>query len=278
MPVIPGYEIVDRLGHGGMGVVYRARRVADGVLLALKTIRPAYTASQREVQCFLREVQILCTLRHPQIVTFHQMGRAGDLFYFVMDYVPGTDAEKLLQQHGRLGTGRAVRLIRQVLDALEYAHRKGFVHRDVKPANMLLSGAEADEVCRLADFGLARVYHDSRMSGLTVLGDVGGTIQYMPPEQITNYRDARPPADQYAAAATLYHLISGHGVHDFEDDRIEGRLKKILEQQPIPIARRMPEIPEALARVIHRALAKEPDRRFPTAAAFREALSPFSGM
>ena len=275
-PVIAGYEIVRLLGRGGMGTVYLAKQTADGAHLALKVIRPAFAADQREVQRFLRECQILCTLRHPHIVAFHQMGRLRDLFYFAMDYVPGTDARRLVQRHGGLLVARAVRLVCQILGALDYAHGLGFVHRDVKPANLLVSGSEGSEVCRLADFGLARVYHASRMSGLTVLGDVGGTLPYMAPEQITNYRDARPPADQYSAAATLYHLLTGQYPYDFDENRTEQQLMKILVESPVPIRRRRPDVPEQLASVIHRALAKDPGRRFRDAAALREALLPFS--
>jgi hypothetical protein len=273
-PVIPGYQIACELGRGGMGAVYLARRTADGAKLAVKTIRPACAAGDREVRRFLREAQILCTLRHPHIVAFHQMGRAGDLLYIVMEYVPGTDAERLLARQGPLPIRRAVRLACQILDALDHAHRRGFVHRDVKPANLLVSGSEPREVCRLADFGLARVYHDSRMSGLTMLGDRGGTLPYMPPEQITHYREALPPADQYSAAATLYRLLTGHFLYEFDESRHQQQLIKILAEKPVPVRERRPDIPEPLAETIHRALAKDPGKRFPDAAAFREALLP----
>jgi serine/threonine-protein kinase len=279
-PVIPGYEIVRELGRGGMGVVYLAKRLALGDNVAVKTICPVYSAGDREVRRFLREAEILCTLRHPHIVAFHQMGRLGDLFYFVMDYVPGTDARHLLNAHGPFPVHRAVRVLCQVLDALDFAHRHGFVHRDVKPANLLVATSGDREVCRLADFGLARVYHDSRMSGLTVLGDLGGTLPYMPPEQITKFREASPPADQYSAAATLYHLLTGHYLYDFETDGDEQKLRKILSERelPVPIRQRRTDLPEPLARAVHRALEKDPSKRYPGVAALREALLPFSGI
>ncbi|OHB68120.1 MAG: hypothetical protein A2V70_13980, partial [Planctomycetes bacterium RBG_13_63_9] len=212
---IDGYSVLCELGHGGMGVVYLATRSCDSSQVALKTIWPAVAGSQRQVQRFLREAAILRELRHPNIVAFHEMGRAGDLLYFVMDYVPGTDAARLLEAHGPMAVGRAVRLICDVLEALQYAHSQGFVHRDVKPANLLVSGEEGFEACKLADFGLARVYHGSPLSGLTLIGDAGGTIPYMPPEQITHYRDPSPLADQYSTAATLYRLLTNQYLFEF---------------------------------------------------------------
>ena len=175
-PAVEGYQIVRELGRGGMGIVYLATRTRDQSQVALKTIRPSVAGSEREVERFLREADVLGQLRHPNIVAFHEMGQAGELIYFVMDYVPGTDASKLVRSGGPLSVGRAVRLVCDVLEALQYAHGQGFVHRDVKPANLLVSGEEGYETCKLADFGLARVYHASPLSGLTLLGEAAGTL------------------------------------------------------------------------------------------------------
>jgi len=276
-PVIEGYEIVRELGRGGMGVVYLATRSADSSPVALKTIRPAAGGSGREVKRFLREATILRKLRHAHVVAFHEMGHVGELLYFAMDYVPGIDAARLLGSRGPLAIDRAVRLMCQALMALDHAHALGFVHRDVKPANLLICKSEGVEVCKLADFGLARVYHSSSLSGLTLMGDAGGTMPYMPPEQITRYRDVSPLADQYSAAATLYRLLTGHHVLDFEGVPSEKQLTKILFDPAVPIRRRRRDIPQRLADVIHQALAKEPAERFPNAAAFRAALMPFTG-
>jgi serine/threonine protein kinase len=274
-PAIPGYQIVGRLGRGGMGVVYLATRVSDGAELALKTIALGSSAPQRDIQRFLREANILRQLQHPNIVTFHDMGRQGETLYFVMDYVAGTDAGSLLVRQGPMRIGRAVRLVCQALEALHYAHGQGFVHRDVKPANLLVSGEPGSEICKVADFGLARVYHASVLSGITMLGESGGTPDYMPPEQITHYREVRPAADQYAAAATLYRLLTGRHLYDFSGLSPAKRLTKILFDEPTPIHDHRPDVPEPLVQVIHRALEKEPAARFPDAAAFRGALLPF---
>jgi len=266
---------VTPLGRGGMGVVYLASRVADGTHVAIKIIRPACVPSDDEVQRFLREAQILCTLRHPNIVPFHQLGRLEQLLYIVMDFVAGSDARQMVQRHGPLAIGRAVRIVCQALDALQHAHQKGYVHRDVKPANLLVSGHEPAEVCRLADFGLARVYFESRMSGLTLLGKMGGTLPFMAPEQITDFRNVGPAADQYGAAATLYYLCTGHHIHPVDPNRDERQIINILLSEPVPIEQRRADIPAGLAGIIHTALAKRPQDRFPDVAAFRKALSAY---
>jgi len=276
-PAVPGCRIVRPLGRGGMGIVYLAARSCDGLQVALKTIKPAFAGSDQDVQRFLREAGILRQLRHPHIVEFYEMGVAGELLYFAMEYVPGSDASQLLRTHGPLAVGRAVRLVCHVLEALQYAHGLGFVHRDIKPANLLVSGEPGFEVAKLADFGLARVYHASPLSGLTILGDVGGTLPYMPPEQITDFRRANPLSDQYATAATLYRLLTERYLFDWHLVPESQRLSKILLDPPVPIRARRPDIPEGLAQVIHRALEKDPSCRHADAAAFRDALLPFSG-
>ncbi len=259
-----------------MGVVHLALREADRRAVAVKTIVPSAAGKRGLLERFLREADILRQLDHPHIVAFREMGEAGERLFFAMDYVPGTDAGRLLQRDGPLPVPRAVGLTGQLLEALEYAHARGFVHRDIKPANMLVTEAGGREVVRLADFGLARVYHASELSGLTLGGELGGTLAYMAPEQITNYREAQPPVDQYAAGATLYRLLTRELLYDFPKD-FNTQIAMILNEAPVPIRSRRPDLPEALARVVHRALERDPARRFADARAFRAALAPFAG-
>ena len=274
-PRVPGYTVVRSLGRGGMGIVYLARRNDDGRKAAIKMIQSVQAAGDLEVQRLLREAEILRSLRHEKIVAFHEVGQCEDAIYFVMDYVPGTDAAELLRRHGRLPVGRAVRLICDALEGLDYAHQCGFVHRDVKPANLLVTAQNGVEVCRLADFGLARIYQTSTLSGLTLLGDVAGALAYMPPEQITAYRDVRPFADLYSTAASLYHLLTGRFIYDFPPGDQRAGLAQILTEVPIPIRSRRPEIPDDLAALIHRALARDPKKRFPDARAMKDCLVSF---
>ena len=171
---IPGYQIVRELGQGGMGVVSLALRAADGTVVALKTIKPAADAGRSVVERFLREAAILRELDHPHIVTFRDWATAGRLF-FAMDFVPGIDAARLLLQQGPWPIPRAVGLVCQLLQALDYAHGRRLVHRDIKPANVLVAKVQGREEARLVDFGLARLYQASKLSGLTLEGRWPGT-------------------------------------------------------------------------------------------------------
>ncbi len=272
---IPGYQILRELGRGGMGVVHMALRVADGTIVALKTIAPAAANTRTKVEKFFREAEILKQLHHPHIVTLRDMGEAEGLLYFAMDYVQGIDAARLLKQRGApLPIERAVGLVCQLLEALEYAHAKKFVHRDIKPGNMLLAKDGEREVVRLADFGLARVYQASQLSGLTITGDIGGTMAFLPPEQITDFRGAKPAADQYSAGATLYNLLTNRYIFDFPTNHNE-RLLMIMLDDPVPVQARRPDVPKDLAGIIHRTLAKRAQDRFPNVNRLRRALAPF---
>jgi hypothetical protein len=272
---VPGYQIAREVMRGRMGIVWLALRQKDGLRVALKTIIPAAAGDIQQVERFLREASILRDLQHPHIVTFHEMGKATDQLFFVMEYVPGSDAGRILQQSGPLPVGRAVGWMCQVLEALEYAHAKGFVHRDIKPANVLIGTTGGREAAKLADFGLARVYQASRMSGLTMVSDMGGTPAFIPPEQITKFREAKPAADQYGAAATLYTLLTGQFIFDLPRHALH-QLAMILQDEPVPIRARRQEIPAGLADVIHRALAREPEERFPTVREMRQGLLPYA--
>ncbi len=274
---IPGYEMIRELGRGGMGVVYLALRESDGSLTALKTILPTVAGSKMQVERFLREAHSLRDLNHPHIVAFRDMGEAAGLLWFAMDYVKGTDAHAMLKKHGKLPVPFAVNLVCQTLDALAYAHARGLVHRDLKPANLLVTkNDDGTHLVRLADFGLARKYQASQMSGLTMAGALGGTVAFIPPEQILDFRNVQPAADQYSAAATLYNLLTGGFVYDLPRE-LQKQLVMILQDEPVPILKRRPDIPKDLAAIIERGLAREPGGRYPDVAAMREALRPFAG-
>lgn len=271
---IAGYRIERELGRGGMGVVYLASR-GDGPPVALKSILPALATAEGAVDRFLREASVLRRLDHPHIVAFRDIGHADGFLYFAMDYVDGVDAFQFLKEHGGpLPIPVAVELVCQALDGLGYAHDRGFVHRDIKPPNLLVSHRDGRPFVLVADFGLARLYQTSTLSGLTLKDDIFGSFGYIAPEQITHFREAKPPADQYSAAATLYFLLTGCTPHDFQG-RIEQRLLAILQDDPTPIRERRKEIPPKLANVVHRSLARAPEDRFPDVKALGAALAGF---
>ncbi|MFM7149341.1 MAG: serine/threonine-protein kinase, partial [Gemmataceae bacterium] len=260
---------------GGIGTVFQAVREADGKLVALKTIQPRQTGQSEPLQRFLRETTVLRALDHPHIISMEDFGEADNLLYIAMAYVPGIDGEKLVEQEGPLGVSRVARLGCQLLEALEYAHARGFVHRDIKPGNLLVSTLSQGEHLRLADFGLARAYQVSRLSGLSLSGAVGGTPAFMAPEQVTHFRDVGPPADLYSVSATLYNLLTAAFTYNFAPT-VAGRLSQLLQEDPIPILERRPELPEDLAEIIHRGLARQRKVRFENARTFRRELQRFA--
>jgi eukaryotic-like serine/threonine-protein kinase len=272
---VPGFLMERELGRGAMGIVYRAVRTSDGQPVALKTIRPATGATQKQIDRFLRESRILAQLDHKNIVAFREVGQAGRIIFLAMELIDGPDLRTILQDQGPLDVCTAVRIVCQVLGGVAHAHAKGFVHRDIKPANILISRVETRRVAKLADFGLARVYESSKISGLTMQGEIGGTPAFMAPEQVTHYRQVKPAADQYSVAATLYNVLTGHYTHDFPKE-VPAQLAHLVSAEPIPIRNRRNEIPAELAAVIHKALGREPSDRFRDILAFRKALLAFA--
>ncbi|MGL4420855.1 MAG: protein kinase domain-containing protein, partial [Gemmataceae bacterium] len=193
---IPGYELQEELGRGAMGVVYRAIRVADQLPVAIKMILPAQGSTRKQLDRFLREAAILRELDHRHVVRFYDVGESNEgLLFLVMELVEGPNAAQVLREKGPLELKGAVRIATQFLMGLGHAHERGFVHRDVKPGNLLIGRDGSKRITKLADFGLARVYESSNLSGLTLQGELGGTPAFMAPEQVTHYRDVRPAAD-----------------------------------------------------------------------------------
>ena len=187
----------------------------------------------------------------------------------------GRTSARRLKATGPLDVRTAVRMICQMLAGLAHAHAKGFVHRDIKPSNILIGSEGTKRVAKLADFGLARVCESSQISGLTMQGEVGGTPAFMAPEQATHYREAKPAADQYSAAATLYTMLTNRYTHDLPK-YIGEQIAHLVTAAPVPIAERKPDIPAKLAEVIHKALSREPEDRYPDVLAFRRELKRFA--
>jgi serine/threonine-protein kinase len=274
---VPNYEKLAVLGRGALGPAYKARRVSTGKVVVLKLLAPEVAAQGGATATFLRQMLLSARLQHARIVPVVELGLAGNDLWIASEYIDGIDGRELARQlGGTVPPADAVAITCQVLEALQYAHGLALVHRDVKPSNVLVSGRPGSYGARLADFGLLRHMDDAGLSGITRKGEARGTIPFMPPEQVLDCRFVKPAGDIYAAGATLYWLLTGEFVHDFEavDARGERRdpYSIILDDPVVPMRQRSPAIAEALARAIHTALAYEPEDRFATAAEMARAL------
>ncbi len=271
---IPNYQMIRVLGQGGMGSVMLARAEADGRPVAIKTLLPEVAVSEQSLKRFLREIEVAASLQHPHIVSYIEHGTHNGIVYLVTEYVGGMDAAKLSKSRGgKLNYQEVVKIIEQTLAALDFAHQRGFVHRDIKEQNILVDGKFPSFNAKLTDFGLAKSFRQTGMSGVTMVGDVAGTIAYMPPEQVRDFKEVRPPSDIYAIGMTAYSLITGaHALDISPRAGISETVKAIFEKPIIPINRRMPEVPLRVAAVIETAIAKEVELRWRTAGEMREAL------
>ena len=272
---VPHYTTLRELGRGGMGVVYQARHNQTGRLVALKLIIPESAAARSAVERFLREMSVISQLKHPNIVEWLEQGMTRGQFWFAMEYVAGPNLEALVQKDpGRYPIAQACRMACQVLKGLEQAHGLGFVHRDIKPENILIGKHREGLVAKISDFGLAKSFRGLGLLGLTFSGEMRGTVPFMPPEQILDFKAVLPSGDLYATAATLYYLLTAQFLFDGMSEGGD-LIRNLLEESPVPIQERRPDIPDALAAVLEKCLARDPNARYPTATAMRQALRPF---
>ncbi|KUI20812.1 serine/threonine protein kinase [Mycobacterium sp. GA-1285] len=270
-----GYTIVRLLGSGGMGEVYLAQHPRLPRRDALKVLPASVSADDEYRRRFQREADIAATLWHPHIVGVHDRGEADGQIWISMDYVDGTDAAQLLKEHHPNGMPprEVAAIVTAIADALDYAHQSGLLHRDVKPANILLARPETgDQRILLADFGIARWADD--VSGLTATNMTVGTVSYAAPEQLMGETlDGR--ADQYALAATAFHLLTGSP--PFRNSNPAVVISQHLSAAPPAIGSHRPDLAN-LDSVLAKALAKNPKDRFERCADFARALSHHLGV
>ncbi len=271
---IPGYQMMRVLGQGGMGSVMLARSERDGTAVAIKTLLPEVAVSDQSLKRFMREIEVASALQHQHIVSYIEHGSHNGIVYLVTEYVSGMDASKLAKHRGgKLNYKEVAKIIEQTLAALDFAHDKGFVHRDIKEQNILVDGSYPNYLSKLTDFGLSKSYKQTGMSGVTMVGDVAGTIAYMPPEQVRDFKEVRPPSDIYAVGMTAYSLLTGaHALDISPNAGISETVKAIFEKPIIPITTRLPDVPLRVAAVFETALAKQIELRWRTAGEMREAL------
>ncbi len=271
---VPGYEMVRVLGRGGMGCVMLAREEKTGRAVAIKTLLPECAVSDKAMRRFIREIDVGAALKHPNIVTFLDRGTNNGVVYLVTEFVEGSDAAKLADARGgQLPCSETISIVSQALDALSYAHSEGYIHRDIKDQNILVSGSAPNLVAKLTDFGLAKSFTQSGMSGVTMAGETAGTIAYMPPEQLRNFRDVRPQSDIYALGMTTYSLLTGElALNLARKSSIAETIKAIFDQPPVPLSQRAPHISREVCEIVDRALLKDPAQRWQTASAMRTAF------
>lgn len=284
------YWILKELGRGGMGVVYRAWHSTSGRVVALKQILPAVKMEPLQLQRFQREMSILQDLKHSHLTRLIASGSESGAPYFVLELVSGGNLDQFISPHGQplLSPLQTCQVIADALLGLDYLHQHGYVHRDIKPENILFQRQDGSLLPKLVDFGLARSF-EQHGGTLSRTGDCAGTLMYMPPEQITQFKRCQPPVDLYAMGVTLYYLLTGYYSLDFPSLReiqqrgAKFRLKKdpvrmILDDPPTLIHERRPDLPSAICTVVDRAVKKKAADRYPSAMSFRQALLSVPGV
>jgi serine/threonine protein kinase len=261
--VVGNYKVVEKIGEGGMGAVYKGIDLMLEREVAIKVLKPELASQPLVVERFRSEAVTLAKLNHPNIATLFAFFRQGDFFFMVLEYVNGTTLDRIVEARGAMTCEQAIPLFCQMLEGIDHAHSLGIVHRDIKPANMMLT---ENGLLKVLDFGIARALGSARM---TRAGNLIGTIEYMSPEQVRGIEtDAR--SDIYSLGMVLYELLTGRV--PFASDSEYELMKAQVEQLPTPPREFAPNIPEEVEWAILCATEKQPENRFQTAGAFSSAI------
>jgi serine/threonine-protein kinase len=261
--IVGEYQVVKKLGEGGMGEVYLAMHRTVGQRVVLKGLHREYLGDQELNNRLTREAETMVRLAHPNIVGIYNFIHTPDGAFIVMEYVEGIPFDDLIQRNGAIPIARSLELFEPVLQALQYAHEQGVIHRDLKPANLMLG---FDGRVRVLDFGTAKLVD---RPGLTRVGMTLGTATYMPPEQLMG-RDLTPATDVYAAGVTLFEMLTGR--LPFEGDDTAALVRRIHKAAPTSPRMFNPAIPKELEDVLLRSLAKDPRARYQSARELGDAL------
>ncbi len=274
---IPGYKLLNLIRKGGNGAVYRAQRKKDGTIAAIKVMLARVRVIDQARRKFLREIKVTERCDHPRCVKFLESGSFDDNFFFAMEYCEGGSVDGLMgRRGGRLAPAEAVPLAIQALEGLAFVHqlkeedkKDTFVHRDLKPSNLLLTRLEGGSV-KVTDYGLGKKFDEAGLTSLTLTGEFAGTFQFMPREQIIDFKRLTPAADVWSMGATLYNMLTGAFARDFPAGA--DPVAVVLNKPVVPIVERDPSISKRLAEVVGRALAEEIGDRYASADEFRRAL------
>jgi serine/threonine-protein kinase len=254
--VFDDYELIAKIGKGGMGSVFKARKISTGETVAFKALPPSFARNESLVARFKREVRILLGLKHENIIQGFDSGSIGNLHYLAMEFVDGKPVSDELRRKKRLKRERVIAIMTAVARALDYAHGEGLIHRDVKPDNILI---RSDGVVKLCDLGLAREQADV---GFTMVGAKLGTPKYMSPEQVEGSKSIDGRADVYSLGATAYHLLTGTVPHSAPTGTMIMRAQLFGTIQPVKQI--LPDADPVFAAVVEHCLAKDPDDRYQT--------------
>lgn len=279
--IIPGYEKLGAIGEGGMGTVYKVRERATGAVMALKTVKKEYAANPDSVKMFLREAKIQQQFDHPHVAKLHDVGEYEGMPYILMAYYPTGNLRAFWKsldwkKYDKYRFGMS--FLMQILSGLDYLHTTelsvelqdgsthtvhGIVHRDLKPDNIFVELVNGSPVLKIADFGLSKAFEVAGMTGNTMTGAAMGTLVYMPRQQILDFKYAKPEVDVWAAAASVYNLITGFFAKPFMVG--EEPMKVVLTKDALPIRQRDAKVPAAFAQVIDKALVDKVSLHYSTA-------------
>lgn len=260
------YQILEVLGEGGMGYVYKARHSFLNSVFAIKVIKEEFVSHAEVLERFLQEARVGVSLDHPHIVKIFDADEVEGIYYIRMEFFPGKNLAGLVKEKGPIEPVTLTRWGSELADALNYAHQQQIIHRDVKPSNVLVN---PDGLVKLADFGLAKAWQKAGAPQLTRERQMLGTLQYISPEQLKDSKNVDPRADIFSLAASLYFALVG--TPPFGQEPLGKVMHNIVHADPAPIQR--PNIPKSLQAVLFKALAKSVNDRYSTMAEFRDALT-----
>jgi predicted Ser/Thr protein kinase len=255
--VFGGCQILDKVAHGGMGVVYKARQLNLGRTVAVKILSGELARDSTFVRRFIQEARSAAQLSHGNIVHINDVGEYQGVFYFVMEYVDGNNLKELLQTEEVLGVPRVLEIITQVCHALRHSHSRGIIHRDIKPENIMLT---REGVVKLADLGLAKRVSAENNLGLTHAGSILGTPFYMAPEQAKDFSSVDHRSDIYSLGVTMYRALTGKVPYDGRSP-IEVMIKAV-EGRRVPIGELREEVPNEVEKIVDKMMHKQPEKRY----------------
>lgn len=250
---IGGYEIISKIGEGGLGVVYKARQLSMGRLVALKVLHPKWAKDEEFRKRFLLEARIVGRLSHQNLIQVYDVGRDRGTLYFSMEYVDGTTVEKILDTDGAMPLDKALEIATQMLRAITYIWKHGIIHRDIKPGNIMITKGG---VAKLGDFGFVKSHFDSLLSED---GEVLGTPDYISPEQAMGKEDVDFRSDLYSLGASLYHMVTGKAPFGGSSSSV---MRKHIREEPTDVKKMKRDVPDAAAYIIRKMMAKDPDERY----------------